>query len=184
MKKAFPVLPPLRLACLLLLLMGSTLCLQAATDFRVELLTENRVVVRWSVSDGDWAIEQADALGVPPSWLGVDELPAAEGVQRSVTLVRSAATRFFRLRSTSGAGLLSSDELIARAVESAAITEETALLYRVFVLFKDPRLPSAYKGNDAGVDAAGAFDLALEQWPSLSESARATLTPFLATTPA
>jgi len=164
---------------LLLLVVCRVVRTEAATDLRVELLTNSQVALRWSVSEGEWVLEQVNSFGIPAAWLGVNVLPVTNGAQRSVTLDRSAASRFFRLRAVSGGGLLSSAQLIAQAVQSGAISAETGLIYRVFVLFNDSRLPVAYKGNDAGVSESGALEDAVEQWASLSEATRTTLTPFL-----
>ncbi len=175
---AVPRFSQFRLPALLVLLACGMTGLNAATDLRVEWLTNRQVVVRWSASETEWALEQVGSLGIPTTWLAVNVLPVTNGAQRSVALDRSAASRFFRLRGAGGGGLLSSEELIAQAVQSGAITAETALIYRVFVLFNDPRLPGAYKGNDAGAAESGALEEAVEQWASLSEATRTALTPF------
>lgn len=73
----------------------------------------------------------------------------------------------------------SSLELIAEALDSGEIDQETAHKYRVFTLFADSRLPDEYKGDDrdAGermdiLDAAGG---ALD---SFSPATQAELAPF------
>ena len=70
-------------------------------------------------------------------------------------------------------------ELIDRAQERGEISEETALVYDVFATFGDLRLPLRFRGDNTGVIDSLATTDALQRFSSLSESARATLAPFL-----
>lgn len=76
-------------------------------------------------------------------------------------------------------GALSSAELIARALADGRIDAETALVYRTFAVFDDPRLPAEFRGA-ARPDAPGdevAGELA-GRLAGLSPQAQATLAPF------
>jgi hypothetical protein len=76
-------------------------------------------------------------------------------------------------------GSATSFELIDQALAAGEISAETALIYRVFHVFDDDRLPEAYRG------AANPFpDTQLnadiyEVYDTLSEEGRAVLDPFL-----
>jgi hypothetical protein len=69
-------------------------------------------------------------------------------------------------------------EKIDAAVAIGTITAEQGLTYKVFASFGDPRLPSQYVGvPDPLVEAP--LDQVEAQWNQLSDSAKATLGPFL-----
>jgi hypothetical protein len=74
----------------------------------------------------------------------------------------------------------SSEELIAKALAAKEIDYETSLLYRVFALFGDPRLPHKYVTRvidlDAGTQLSGEIFAYQDQ---LSPAARSTLAPFV-----
>ena len=72
-----------------------------------------------------------------------------------------------------------SEHLIEEALESGDIDEETALEYRVFAAFGDPRLPAEYEGDDSEVIESDALVDAATRFTSLSPDAQATLAPFL-----
>ncbi|MFN2442187.1 MAG: DUF6055 domain-containing protein, partial [Thermoanaerobaculia bacterium] len=73
----------------------------------------------------------------------------------------------------------STTQLLAEAVARGEITSETALVYRVFADFDDPRLPEKYRGTEReSFDSLVLAEAALS-YESLSESARTTLAPFL-----
>lgn len=70
-------------------------------------------------------------------------------------------------------------ELIEKALARGEIDEETALSYKVFAVYLDPRLPGRFKGDDSKVrDTLIAAEVAT-RWPSLSPATQALLTPFL-----
>jgi hypothetical protein len=73
-----------------------------------------------------------------------------------------------------------SDELIEQARAGGLIDDETALLYRVYAVFKDPRLPLQYVGNNVDVIDSSALDDVRERWASLSEATQRQLEPFFA----
>jgi len=81
--------------------------------------------------------------------------------------------------SSSGSGTSSSGDLIDAAVKAGTITLETAIEYKMFALFKDARLPTAYHGNDSDLFETDAFDLVWKNWGTLSDAAVQTLLPFL-----
>jgi hypothetical protein len=73
---------------------------------------------------------------------------------------------------------LTTEELIHAAVARGEISAEQGLIYEVFAAFFDPRLPGQYQGVP---DAFGhtPLDDVIAQWDQLSDSAKATLGPFL-----
>lgn len=75
--------------------------------------------------------------------------------------------------------LPSSFTLIDRALTRRDISEETALIYRVFATFGDERLPQRYRGDDSGLIDSDAVSEATQRFANLSPTARSTLVPFL-----
>jgi len=73
----------------------------------------------------------------------------------------------------------SSESLISEALAAGDIDAETALRYRVFAAFGDPRLPSAYQGDDSGVFETDVLDVLSEQFETLSAETQLILGPFL-----
>jgi hypothetical protein len=75
--------------------------------------------------------------------------------------------------------LLDSFTLIEEALASGAIDDETALIYRTFATFGDPRLPARFQGDNSGVLESDAVAEATARFDTLSQAARTTLLPFL-----
>lgn len=70
-------------------------------------------------------------------------------------------------------------ELIEQALERGEIDAETALVYKVFSVYLDPRLPQQFKGaasNDRDTLIMGEV---AATWSGLSQAAQALLSPFL-----
>lgn len=72
-----------------------------------------------------------------------------------------------------------SEQLINEALARGEIDDETALIYRVFAVFGDGRLPAAYRGDDSQVEDSDALEDVVERFASLSLQAQTTLRPFL-----
>ena len=69
--------------------------------------------------------------------------------------------------------------LIDQALASGVISDETALLYRVYEEFNDERLPLAFQGRDQG-DAEASFTMeASHRFASLSANTQLLIAPFL-----
>lgn len=73
-----------------------------------------------------------------------------------------------------------SDALIEQARAAGIIDDEKALLYRVYAVFRDARLPLEYAGDDADVPDSSAMDDVRERWATLSEATQRLLEPFFA----
>lgn len=73
----------------------------------------------------------------------------------------------------------SSFELIDEALAAGELDPETAVEYKAFALFKDPRLPAAYQGDDSNVLETDTFDDIYEVWASLSPAGQQIIEPFL-----
>lgn len=72
-----------------------------------------------------------------------------------------------------------SAELIDQALADGDITSEQAILYRVYAVFADPRLPSEFAGpGGSGSNEDEALDEAREAWETLSQATRDALDPF------
>ncbi|MBX7236184.1 MAG: hypothetical protein K1X65_17505 [Caldilineales bacterium] len=72
-----------------------------------------------------------------------------------------------------------SEQLIKAALARGEIDEETALVYRVFAVFGDERLPAPYWGDDRQVEDSDILQDVGERFASLPAPAQATLRPFI-----
>jgi len=169
--------PFVRFGVVLMLLCVSNA--SAATTLRLELLTNSQVALKWSAAEREWVLEQVAGWSTPSSWSSVAGPLVTNGDQRQVTLPRSGAGRYFRLRAAGSAPTKTSEALIAEALQSGTISSETALIYCVFALFKDSRLPEIYRGDDSAAGESGALEEAVERWSTLTDGTRTALTPFL-----
>ena len=71
-------------------------------------------------------------------------------------------------------------DLIRQALDAGDIDAETALTYKIFVTFSDPRLPTKYQGDDDAVwDDPGAVEQAVATFDTLSPATQDILAPFL-----
>jgi hypothetical protein len=71
-------------------------------------------------------------------------------------------------------------QLIDGAVVKGEISEETALVYKVYALFGDPQLPQAYVGIPPGRLDHGLMRHVLNRWSTLSAATRQLLKAYLA----
>lgn len=79
------------------------------------------------------------------------------------------------------AGVLPGGEsLISAALAAGELDEETALLYRVYSLYGDERLPHAYRSTVTETLDGGVMCEVVARWDALSQSTREKLAPFLA----
>lgn len=78
---------------------------------------------------------------------------------------------------TPSAVLPSSVSLIGAAVASGTLDSGTAVLYRLYAFFGDPRLPEQYRGGWSDDDLA--FDVARQQFDELPVETQALVLPFL-----
>ncbi len=81
-------------------------------------------------------------------------------------------------RGTSAAAGKTSSELINDALRSRRISSEQALLYKVFVQYRDSRLPAQFRGDDSTVRESTVMMEVAEAYATLSSKARQTLEPF------
>ena len=72
----------------------------------------------------------------------------------------------------------STEALLDAAVASGALDAETALVYEVFSIFDDPRLPARYDGDDVP-QRSDALVEAADAWDSLSLETQSVVGPFL-----
>jgi hypothetical protein len=74
-------------------------------------------------------------------------------------------------------------ELIDEALEKGIINYETALSYKVYVVFGDERLPKEYHGVDEWLSGTSTMMELVANFEKLSPEAQANLNPFLMTPP-
>ncbi|MBX7234471.1 MAG: hypothetical protein K1X65_08815 [Caldilineales bacterium] len=72
-----------------------------------------------------------------------------------------------------------SDDMIDAALARGEIDAETALVYKVYVAFNDPRLPQPYRGDDSDIRDSMIVAEVSDRFDSLSAQAQALLAPFL-----
>jgi hypothetical protein len=78
-----------------------------------------------------------------------------------------------------GEQMASSDQLIEQALANGDITDEEAIIYRVFAAFSDSRLPDEYDGAPSDLPDSDAAMVAAVKFAGLSPQAQAILRPFL-----
>lgn len=69
--------------------------------------------------------------------------------------------------------------LIEQALARGEINEETALVYKVFAVYLDPRLPARFQGDDSQVRDTLIAGEVSARWNTLSPETQALLAPFL-----
>lgn len=69
--------------------------------------------------------------------------------------------------------------LLSEAVVNGDISQQQALLYEVYALFGDDRLPLQYRGDNSTGELDHALDELASQYDTLSEETRAALDPYL-----
>ncbi len=106
--------------------------------------------------------------GVVGSWF--TEFAAAAG---------AAATRHVPRRHLRAPLRPTSDGLIDAAESGGGIDHETAVLYRVYAIFGDARLPASYRGDDSAVPDSLFMATVVSEWTSYSAATQAILQPFL-----
>lgn len=114
-------------------------------------------------------------------WLGLLLWPglasAHAGAAAAAPVVVTTSRAFLPLISRQP--LPPSADLIERARERGDINAETALIYQVFAVFDDARLPARLRGDDSRVLDSDAVAAATQRFASLTPAARQTLVPFL-----
>jgi hypothetical protein len=77
--------------------------------------------------------------------------------------------------------IITSEDLIAKALAAKEIDYETSLLYRTYAVFSDPRLPEKYRSDVIDLDAATLIFTEVEaKRDQLSPSVLKELAPFMA----
>ena len=84
-------------------------------------------------------------------------------------------TKFFNLLKAEGETSL---EMIDRTVADKKLDEETALVYKVYSVFGDERLPKEYASDKPYYEGTQVVLEMMEKWDSLSAKTKALLEPF------
>ena len=106
-------------------------------------------------------------------------LTVTDTVTGIVKVYSNASGLFASVGDTQAFGAPTTFQLIEGAVVKGEITDETALLYKVYALFGDPRLPQAYVGTPPGPEEHGLMSDVVYRWSSLSAPTQQLLDPFL-----
>lgn len=152
------------------LIAGERRSIRLGTVFNEEDLAGNDVLVEVLQGDGRLAVrllgDSADER----------EEPAAAVPAPAATAL---ATSPPRPRRKMGGKALTSTDLIDRAEAAQEIGHETAVIYRVYAIVGDARLPATYRGSDAAVfESLYLMEVAAE-WDTYSPATQAALEPFL-----
>lgn len=133
-----------------------------------------------------------NTLTVSPASLAI----AAGGLQGTITLTAltagtadisvSAATGtvgsqvlHINIEAAAADNTQTSDALIAAALAAGQLSNEQALIYRVYAAYGWPQLPAQYRGRvDVLFDSSLRTDIN-QQWPTLSPATQTALVPFL-----
>jgi len=110
-------------------------------------------------------------------------LRSTEVVTPTVTPIPQPGYRVYLpavMKNATGASGSTSIELIDQALASGAINAETALVYKVYVMFQDTRLPGQYQGDDSRLSPHSSVMLDMaKKFPSLSKETQGLLAPFI-----
>jgi hypothetical protein len=99
---------------------------------------------------------------------------------RGIELSNGPPSLFLPYVSNNAAGTSNTSfELIEQALARGEIDEETALVYKVFAVYLDPRLPARFIGDDSRVRDTLITAEVGARWSSLSPATQALLAPFL-----
>mgnify|MGYP005843324875 CR=1 FL=1 len=80
---------------------------------------------------------------------------------------------------TTGSATTTSAGLIDDALANGDLDTETALIYKTYATFNDPRLPAEFQGDASGISDPGFLWTAINDFDTLSAATRETLAPFL-----
>jgi len=118
------------------------------------------------------------AAALPPP--GVADDSPIRDVERIVSDVHPTGAYTIHLPLISKSGPPpSSSELIAQALARGQIDSETALVYNVYAIFVDARLPAIYQGDDSRLRDSTVMRQIRGELPSLTSPTQALLAPFL-----
>ena len=125
------------------------------------------VTFDWSSSDSAVAtVAGGVATAVAPGTVTIHASSGGVSSNAVTLLVRSA-------------GNASSVELIDTALATGELDAETALAYKVFAVYLDPRLPAKYLGDDSGSFETQALEDFRVAYDTLSPTTQALLEPYL-----
>jgi hypothetical protein len=125
-----------------------------------------------------WRSSENSTATVDASGSATGVATGAAEITAEVAEIRSTPASLTVTAAMSVAGP-SSFAKIDAAFRSGALDEASALLYRMFATFRDPRLPAEYQGDDSTELETDAFDLVYSRWSALSDAAKEALEPFL-----
>jgi hypothetical protein len=129
-------------------------------EFAAEVLYNARIRIEVLQGDGRVKVSSTEEFG-----RGLQPQPnAASSRRRAVRPVGPTPT---------------SRTLIDQAEGAGTINSETALLYRVYAIFSDARLPQQYRGDDSEITEGMYLTEVRNRYPTLSPATQAAVMPFL-----
>ncbi len=165
-------LPPHR-GRVVVLRAGERRLIRLGTVFNEEELAGNDVLVEVLRGDGRLAVRLAGAGGE-----GDEAEVSAEATAPTGSAAALVSPPHRTRRHLEGTALTSTD-LIDRAEAAQEIDRETAVIYRVYAIVGDARLPVAYRGSDgAAFESLYLMEVAAG-WDTYSPATQAALQPFL-----
>ncbi len=143
--------------------------------------TDNEAVSSLSYSIDNGAVVLISPVQSPFSV----ELNLAEGIYQLTVIAIDAAGNIasteISLTYSAGSGVpvKTTENIIDQAFENGELTQEEALLYKVYALFGDNRLPAIFNGENPKGLLDHALDDIMSQYDSLTEETKAVLDPYL-----
>src|SRR5262249_59342682 len=99
-------------------------------------------------------------------------LTVTDTVTGVVKTYQNPAGLFASVGDTLAFGTPTAFQLIDGGVVKGEIDDETALLYKVYAFFGDPRLPQAYAGDPPGNQGHGILSDVANRWSALSSQTK------------
>ena len=189
-----------RIAALMIVLIASSLLATACRSqsgprwpsgagLGTEPVSNTATLLKWPAAQSDAGpiVYEVDTSGENPrstqsTGLLVGSLTPNRVYDYSVTPIDQLKRKGSPIRASMATGrpkIVTDQDLIDEAVRAHRIDEQTATVYSIYSAFRDPRLPTQYRGKTAGFDGTSAMVNALARFPQLSDASRADIRPYL-----
>ncbi len=173
---------PLGGQCVKYILLGVLLCgasMGAVTpldelSLSIQRSSSNLITIAVPTIVGRTNLLETTRSLLPMRWRTAHAIQGTGEVQKVIVPLPSQGEGFYRLAAERKTSL----ELIEEAFKQGKLNAEESLVYRVYVLFQDERLPLKYRGDDSNLEHFPALDEAALALPQLSNNAQAILRPF------
>ncbi|MFN0061127.1 MAG: Ig-like domain-containing protein [Myxococcaceae bacterium] len=130
----------------------------------------SNIVVSWSAT--------------PPTVATISNTGVALGVGEGLAVITAtvgaaSGQATLSVNANAPGGGTGSFNLIDAAEASGELSSETALTYKIYAMFRDPRLPAQYQGNDSGLFEMDAFPALNARFDTLTQGTQDLLGPYL-----